>query len=60
MKICLARNLNGIFLAAICALLAQPAAATPQLIQPGAIWPDNRGQHVQAHGGGIIKIGDTW
>jgi hypothetical protein len=30
------------------------------LIQPGEIWPDNRGQHIQAHGGGVIKVGDTW
>ena len=24
------------------------------------IWPDDRGQHIQAHGGGIIKLGDTF
>ena len=32
----------------------------PQLIQPGATWPDDRGKHVQAHGGGITKVGDTY
>jgi hypothetical protein len=32
----------------------------PQTIKPGEVWPDDRGQHVQAHGGGIIKLGDTW
>lgn len=31
------------------------ASAVGPTIQPGALWPDNRGQHVQAHGGGIIK-----
>src|ERR1051325_177375 len=36
---------------------AQPSAPT---IQPGAIWLDDRGRHIQAHGGGIIKLGDTW
>ncbi len=36
------------------------AAAAPQLIRPGEVWPDNRGQHVQAHGGGIIKLGNTY
>jgi beta-xylosidase len=36
------------------------ALAAPQTIQPGAVWPDDRGQHVQAHGGGIIKVGDTY
>ncbi len=34
--------------------------ATPPTIKPGEIWPDNRGQHVQAHGGGIIQIGKTY
>ncbi|HXT11265.1 MAG TPA: family 43 glycosylhydrolase [Candidatus Angelobacter sp.] len=32
----------------------------PQTIRPGEIWPDNRGQHVQAHGGGILKLGKTY
>jgi hypothetical protein len=31
----------------------------PQKILPGALWPDNRGQHVQAHGGGIIRLPDN-
>ncbi len=30
------------------------------LIQPGETWPDNRGKHIQAHGGGVIQVGDTW
>jgi len=30
------------------------------LIHPGLIWPDQRGKHIQAHGGGIFKQGDTW
>jgi beta-xylosidase len=32
----------------------------PSLIRPGLLWPDNRGRHIQAHGGGIIKVGATW
>ena len=32
----------------------------PQFIIPGEIWPDDRGRHIQAHGGGIIKFGDTY
>jgi hypothetical protein len=35
-------------------------AASPAMIKPGEIWPDNRGRHVQAHGGGIIKLGKTY
>ena len=37
--------------------LTTPAAET---IRPGELWPDNRGQHIQAHGGGILKMGDTY
>jgi hypothetical protein len=30
------------------------------IFKPGALWPDNNGNHIQAHGGGIIKIGKTY
>ncbi len=47
---------------ALCAgfFTASTASAAPQTIRPGELWPDDRGQHVQAHGGGIIKLGDTY
>lgn len=38
-------------------------AATAQnidRIQPGEVWPDLDGNHIQAHGGGIIKINNTY
>jgi hypothetical protein len=41
-------------------LFAGNALASTLAINPGALWPDNRGQHIQAHGGGIIKLGDTY
>jgi hypothetical protein len=28
--------------------------------KPGEVWPDDRGQHIQAHGGGILKVGETF
>ena len=34
--------------------------AAPQTIAPGEVWPDNREQRVQAHGGGILKYRDTY
>lgn len=34
--------------------------AASQVIKPGEIWLDDRGQHIQAHGGGVIKVGDTF
>lgn len=27
---------------------------------PGEIWPDNNGVHINAHGGGILQMGDTY
>jgi len=30
------------------------------IIRPGEVWPDNNGKHVQAHGGGIIKLNKTY
>lgn len=50
-----------IFLAAVASLLTVcAAAAATDSIKPGEIWPDNRGQHIQAHGGGSLKVGDTF
>ena len=41
-------------------VLALNSIAAPALIKPGEVWPDDRGQHVQAHGGGIIKLAGTY
>ena len=27
---------------------------------PGETWPDNNGKHINAHGGGIIRVGETY
>jgi beta-xylosidase len=35
------------------------AQAAPT-IKPGDIWRDDRGEHINAHGGGILKVADTW
>ena len=44
--------LAGLFLAA-----SWTQAST---IKPGEIWPDDHGQHIQAHGGGITKLGHNY
>lgn len=31
-----------------------------QSFTPGEIWPDNKGIHINAHGGGILKLDDTY
>jgi hypothetical protein len=43
------------FLISTSSLIAQN-----KVIVPGGVWPDDKGNHVQAHGGGIIKIKDTY
>ncbi|RYG53277.1 hypothetical protein EON80_32900, partial [bacterium] len=40
--------------------LGAPGRAAPQTILPGDVWLDNRGQHIQAHGGGIIEVDGTY
>ena len=27
--------------------------------KPGEVWPDDKGVHINAHGGGILRVGDT-
>jgi hypothetical protein len=51
---------RALALTAIATALACTLAAQPQAIRPGEVWPDDRGQHVQSHGGGIVKLGATW
>jgi beta-xylosidase len=31
-----------------------------QSFKPGELWPDNKGVHINAHGGGILKVNDTY
>jgi len=32
----------------------------PRMVCSGEIWPDESGRHINAHGGGIMKYGDTY
>ncbi len=41
-------------------ITATSHAQSKTAILPGEVWPDNQGKHVQAHGGGIIKIGKLY
>lgn len=44
----------------LCALSVVAFGQKADQIKPGEIWADQNGNHVQAHGGGIIKIGKTY
>ncbi len=32
----------------------------PRTIRSGELWYDDSGRHINAHGGGVMKYGDTW
>lgn len=44
----------------IAVLAAAPAMAQGTIIRPGAVWRDNRGLPIQAHGGGILQYHHTY
>jgi beta-xylosidase len=48
------------FCLAGCAAVKKNSTAAISAVKPGETWPDENGHHVQAHGGGIIKIKDTY
>jgi hypothetical protein len=48
------------FLPATTALSLCFSAWSADVIHPGELWPDSDGKHIQAHGGGITKVGDTF
>ncbi len=52
------KRLFSLLLTMVCVLPV--TAQKQQAIRPGEIWPDNEGHHIQAHGGGIIKLKNTW
>lgn len=55
------KHISKILLSISLLILSAAALARQQkVIHPGELWPDNKGNHIQAHGGGIIKIGNTW
>lgn len=50
--------LSAVLLAAFVALGCSPY--TDQPIRSGEIWPDDRGEHINAHGGGILCYDNTF
>jgi hypothetical protein len=59
MKTQLRCALAALILFAARAMPGQAASAAAP-INPGEIWRDDRGEHINAHGGGILKAVDTW
>ena len=42
------------------ALLCAACQQKERSFTPGEIWPDDKGVHINAHGGGILREGDTY
>lgn len=47
---------NRLLLFAMAILALLTSANAQKKINPGEVWPDDKGNHIQAHGGGIVKI----
>jgi Glycosyl hydrolases family 43 len=48
------------FLGTMLCFTAMEASSAPAWIRPGEVWPDDRGRPIQAHGGGVMQLGDTF
>ena len=44
----------------VLSLIAAIPLTAPKKIKPRDIWLDDRGKQIQAHGGGVIKLGDVY
>jgi hypothetical protein len=47
-------------LTAACTLFTDSSMAEPVTIAPTRLWPDDKGEHINAHCGGFIKVDDTY
>jgi hypothetical protein len=53
-------TVKALFLSIFFLITTSSIVAQQKAIYPGATWKDNNGNHIQAHGGGIIKIKNTY
>jgi len=52
--------LSGLLFGVYLAAFFPVATFAADSIKPGEVWPDTDGKHIQAHGGGVIKVGGTY
>ena len=52
--------LTSALLLTVCKAEGQTTGTADANFYPGAIWPDNNGVHINAHGGGILFQNDTY
>lgn len=53
-------RISGLFLIVFLTFANIVSAQKLTQINPGEVWPDNNGEHIQAHGGGITQIKDIY
>ena len=51
---------RSVLLSRMLLLLFAVTATAQQPIRPGEVWNDDRGKEIQAHGGGILRVGKTY
>ena len=49
-----------VFISLVSSLAPAGLFAAPQLNEPGALWTDDRGWPINAHGGGLLKYGGKY
>lgn len=52
--------IRKLFLSVALALCGAGASLASIPVVKGEVWPDSEGKHINCHGGGILKIGDTY
>jgi len=60
MQRCCRRVVPVCFAAILLLVVAKASLAQQAVIRPGEVWLDDRGQPIEAHGGGILKLKDTY
>ena len=53
------QSLTAFFILLLYSHTAEALRAADE-IRPGEVWRDDRGKPIQAHGGGVIRDGDSW
>jgi len=43
-----------------CSTTQEPTSESTGIFSPGEIWPDDQGQHINAHGGGVMEYNGTY
>lgn len=56
------KNVRGaiLFLSVVSLLLTACGEKKKVVFTPGEIWPDNQGVHINAHGGGLLYVNNTY